>query len=460
MGFAEARAQLEARQPEHMPGPSLDRIREVVNYLDHPELTYPTIHVTGTNGKTTAARVTGAVGCAYGLTAGVFTSPHLLSVTERFSICGVDMTEREFADEWAHLEPFLELVDGLGLGEVTYFEAVTALAYLWFADRPVGLGVFEVGMGGSWDATNLVTGDVAVITPVGLDHVAELGPTLADIAAEKAGILKPGRTGVIRAQDPEVAVVLARRADEVGATLLHEGADWEVEEELLAVGGQSFRVRGSTPRTRTSTSPCSAPIPWRTPPPVSSPSRCCSGQALDEATVRKGLREVRSPGRLEVVGREPLVLLDGAHNPAGAGALAEALERAFTVGSPPPRARREREQGRGGDRGSARAAGGRRLRHPQRQRAERGTERPRRGGEGARAPRGGPPVGGGGARRRSRGREPLRRRPRHRIAVHGRRRETRARDDGDPSVDFRAETSERRPERGEERAPWRSNPPC
>ncbi|MGZ8566692.1 MAG: bifunctional folylpolyglutamate synthase/dihydrofolate synthase [Actinomycetota bacterium] len=330
MGFAEARAQLEARQPEHMPGPSLDRIRGLVDYLDHPELTYPTIHVTGTNGKTTAARVTGAVGCAYGLTAGVFTSPHLLSVTERFSICGVDMTEQEFADEWAHLEPFLELVDGLGLGEVTYFEAVTALAYLWFADRPVGLGVFEVGMGGSWDATNLVTGDVAVITPVGLDHVAELGPTLADIAAEKAGILKPGRTGVIRAQDPEVAVVLARKADEVGAALLHEGADWEVEEELLAVGGQSFRVRGIHATYEDLYLPLFGAYSVANAAAGVVAIEVLAGQALDEATVRKGLREVRSPGRLEVVGREPLVLLDGAHNPAGAGALAEALERAFT----------------------------------------------------------------------------------------------------------------------------------
>ncbi|MGZ8571486.1 MAG: bifunctional folylpolyglutamate synthase/dihydrofolate synthase, partial [Actinomycetota bacterium] len=330
MGFAEARAQLEARQPEHMPGPSLDRIRELVNYLDHPELTYPTIHVTGTNGKTTAARVTGAVGCAYGLTAGVFTSPHLLSVTERFSICGVDMTEQEFADEWAHLEPFLQLVDGLGSGEVTYFEAVTALAYLWFADRPVGLGVFEVGMGGSWDATNLVTGDVAVITPVGLDHVAELGPTLADIAAEKAGILKPGRTGVIRAQDPEVAVVLARKADEVGAVLLHEGADWEVEEELLAVGGQSFRVRGIHATYEDLYLPLLGAYSVANAAAGVVAVEVLAGQALDEATVRKGLREVRSPGRLEVVGREPLVLLDGAHNPAGAGALAEALERAFS----------------------------------------------------------------------------------------------------------------------------------
>ena len=236
MRYEDAVAHLGARQPEHMPGPSLDRIRALVDYLDHPELTYPTIHVTGTNGKSTAARSAAAVACGHELTAGVYLSPHLVDVTERFNVCGRDMTRGEFAAEWARLAPYLELVDGLGMGEVTYFEAVTALAFLWFADRPVGLGVFEVGMGGSWDATNLVMGDVAVITPIGMDHVAELGPTLADIATEKAGIIKDARVAVVRAQDAEAALVLARRADEVGATLLHEGADWEVEEPLLAVG--------------------------------------------------------------------------------------------------------------------------------------------------------------------------------------------------------------------------------
>ncbi|HEX6844195.1 MAG TPA: Mur ligase family protein, partial [Actinomycetota bacterium] len=246
MRFEEALARLESRQPEHMPGPSLDRIRRLAAYLDEPQRTYPTLHVTGTNGKTTAARAAASVACAHGLSTGLFVSPHLLQVTERLSVCGVDMTAQEFADEWEHLEPFLDLVDREGDGEVTYFEAITALAFLWFADKPVGLGVFEVGMGGSWDATNLVAGDAAVVTPIGLDHVEELGPTLADIAGEKAGILKEGAVGVIRAQDPEAAVVLARRADEVGARLLHEGPDWSVEDPLLAVGGQSFGLR--TPR--------------------------------------------------------------------------------------------------------------------------------------------------------------------------------------------------------------------
>jgi dihydrofolate synthase/folylpolyglutamate synthase len=160
MRFAEAEAALERRQPEHLPAPSLDRIRAIAELLDDPQGTYPTVHVTGTNGKTTIARAVSALACGHGITAGLFTSPHLLTVRERLSVCGADIGEDEFAEEWAHLEPFLELVDVRGDGEVTYFEAVTALAFLWFADKPVGLGVFEVGMGAagtprtSWTATS------------------------------------------------------------------------------------------------------------------------------------------------------------------------------------------------------------------------------------------------------------------------------------------------------------------
>jgi len=330
MTFAEALAQLDARQPEHMPGPSLDRIRRVADYLDHPERTYPTIHVTGTNGKSTAARVAAAVACASGLTTGLYISPHLRRVTERFSVCGQDISEEAFAEEWEHLQPFLELVDGLGDGEVTYFEAVTALAFLWFADKPVALGVFEVGMGGSWDATNLITSDVALVTPVALDHVAELGPTLTDIATEKSGIIKEGKLGVIRSQEPEVALTLARRADEVGATLLHEGSDWEISEPLLAVGGQAFTIR--TPHTTYEDLflPVHGAYAAANAGAGVVAFEALTGHALDEPALRDGLASVRTPGRLEVVGREPTVVLDGAHNPAGATALAEALARSFT----------------------------------------------------------------------------------------------------------------------------------
>jgi dihydrofolate synthase / folylpolyglutamate synthase len=329
MRFAEALARLDARQPEHMPEPSLERIRAIAQLLDHPERTYPSIHVTGTNGKTTAARVAASVACAHGITTGLFTSPHLLSVTERFSVCGRDMTQDEFAEEWEHLEPFLELVDERGPIAVTYFEAVTALAYLWFADRPVGLGVFEVGMGGSWDATNLVDGEVAVVTPIGMDHVAELGPTLTDIAGEKAGILKAGGAAVLREQDPVAADVLARRAAEVGCALRWEGEDWEVEERLLAVGGQSFRLRGLHATYEDLFVPLFGDYAVHNAAAGIVAVEALTAQALHEDSLREGLAAVRSPGRLEVVGHDPLVILDGAHNPAGARALAEAMRESF-----------------------------------------------------------------------------------------------------------------------------------
>lgn len=329
MRYEEALARLEGRQPEHMPGPSLDRIREMVNYLDHPERTYPTIHVTGTNGKSTAARAAAAVACATGLQTGLYLSPHLLDVTERFAVCGQDIARGAFAEEWEHLEPYFELVDGMGSGEVTYFEAVTALAFLWFADKPVALGVFEVGMGGSWDATNLVASDVAVLTPVGMDHVAELGPTLADIAAEKAGIIKEGKVAVVREQDPAAGEVVAARAAQVGATVLHEGSDWEILDPLIAVGGQAFGLR--TPRATYEDLyvPVFGRYAARNAAAGAVAFEALTEQALDEATLREGLAAMRAPGRLEVVGHAPAVVLDGAHNPDGAAALAEELPRFF-----------------------------------------------------------------------------------------------------------------------------------
>jgi dihydrofolate synthase/folylpolyglutamate synthase len=235
-----------------------------------------------------------------------------------------------FAEEYEHLQPYLEHVDGGDDGRVTYFEAITALAFLWFADRPVDLGVFEVGMGGGWDATNLVAGEVAVITPIDLDHVAELGPTIADIATEKAGILKPITTAVVREQEHEDAArVLAAQADEVGARLLLEGSAWEVEEELGAIGGQRFALRGAHGRYEDLYLPLFGTYAVHNAAAGIVAVEALTGQALDEDAVREGLASVRVPGRLDVVATEPLIVVDGAHNPAGARALAEALPRAF-----------------------------------------------------------------------------------------------------------------------------------
>ncbi|HET6715107.1 MAG TPA: Mur ligase family protein [Actinomycetota bacterium] len=327
MDYAAALSALEDRKETRMV-PDLSRILAIATYLDDPQLSYPTIHVTGTNGKGTAARVATEITCAHGLTTGLYTSPHLESVTERLSVCGVDITEAEFAEEFTHLQPFLELVDDQADDRVTYFEALTALAYLWFADKPVALGVFEVGMGGTWDATNLVSSDVAVVTPIGLDH-RELGATLTEVAGEKAGIVKDGKAVIVREQDDEALAVLEARCDQVGATMSLEFRDWEVTERLQAVGGQSFAVRGMRASYEELFLPLFGEHAVRNAAAAIAACEALLGEALDDATLREALAGVRWPGRLEVVARHPAIVLDGAHNPAGAEALAAALREFF-----------------------------------------------------------------------------------------------------------------------------------
>ena len=329
MRFEDAIARLDRRQPEHMPEPSLDRIRAIAELLDDPQLTYPTVHVTGTNGKTTIARAGAEIACAHGVTTGLFTSPHLHTVRERLSLCGVEISEEEFAEEWEHLEPYLDVVDARDTGAATYFEVVTALGFLWFADKPVGLGVFEVGMGGSWDATNLVAGDVAVIGEVGLDH-PELGSTVAEVATEKAGIVKRGKTAVVREQPTDAFDVIEARAKEMDATILLEGRDWEVAARRPAVGGQDFRVEGIHGAYEELFVPMFGEHAVRNVAAATVAVESVLGHGLDGDATRASLGSLRIPGRLEVMSRSPLLVVDGAHNPAGAAALVRTLAEAFT----------------------------------------------------------------------------------------------------------------------------------
>jgi dihydrofolate synthase/folylpolyglutamate synthase len=224
--------------------------------------------------------------------------------------------------------PYFERVDGLGR-PVSYFEALTALAYVWFADKPVGLGAFEVGMGGTWDATNLIRGDVAVMCPVGLDH-KELGSTVAEVATEKAGIIKEGKIAVVREQRPEALAVIQERCREMAATLLLENDDFELESRSRGVGGQAITVRGVHGRYENLFLPLFGEQLARNAAVALVACESLLGRALDERSVRGALEAAASPGRLEVVGRRPLILVDGAHNPDAAEALATALRDAFT----------------------------------------------------------------------------------------------------------------------------------
>jgi dihydrofolate synthase/folylpolyglutamate synthase len=327
LNVREALAELEARRETRMV-PDLSRTLRLVTLLADPQLSYPSIHVTGTNGKGTAASVAAALACAHGITAGLYTSPHLRNVTERLSICGEEITEPEFAEEYDHLLPYLMMVDRESEERVTYFEALTVLAYLWFADKPVGLGVFEVGMGGLWDATNLVSGDVAVITPIDLDH-PELGPTITDVAREKAGIIKEGKIVVSREQRDDALKVIEDRVRDVGAELKLEFRDWDVEDRLQAVGGQSMRVRGLFGMYEDLHLPMFGEHAARNAAAAIVALEALLGHRLAGKEMRRALAEVRWPGRMEVVSRQPTVMLDGAHNPAAAEALAIALRESF-----------------------------------------------------------------------------------------------------------------------------------
>jgi dihydrofolate synthase/folylpolyglutamate synthase len=312
-----------------MPEPDLDRMRALMEFLDHPEALFPAIQVTGTNGKTTATRIAAAVACAHGLSTGVFVSPHVLSVTERLSLCADPIGEQEFADEYERLGPYFDLVD-VRVGRVTYFEALTALAFAWFADKPAGLGVLEVGMGGRWDATNVARGEVAVVCPVGLDHVGILGDTVEEIAAEKAGIIKPGGTAVLREQRPEAMAVLRARAEEVGAPILLEGKDFGVEWRTPAVGGQAITLRGVHATYPDLALPLFGDAAARGAAAAIVACETLLDRSLDSSAVRAALASVVVPGRMEVVGRRPLVVLDGAHNPDAAAAVVAALRESFS----------------------------------------------------------------------------------------------------------------------------------
>ena len=327
MDYDDAIDDLEGRQPERMV-PDLSRITALAELLDHPELTYPSIHVTGTNGKSTTTRLIGALACAHGLAAGIYTSPHLHEVTERLALCEDPISEEEFGEEYERLLPYLQEVDGRSDQRVTYFETLTALAYVWFADKPVNVGVFEVGMGGVWDATNLVSGDVAVITPISLDH-PELGPTVRDIAAEKAGIIKAGRTVVVREQPAEALTVIEARAREMEAQVLLEGRDWELSGRIQGVGAQAITVRGLFDTYEGLRLPLFGDHVAHNAAAALVAFEAFVDRRLADEAVEETLGTFTAPGRLEVLARHPLIVVDGAHNPAGAEALARAVREAF-----------------------------------------------------------------------------------------------------------------------------------
>ncbi len=329
--FDEVEDALLSRWPETKLEPSLDRIRAFVELLGDPQAGYPVIHLTGTNGKTSTSRMIDTLLRALDLRTGRFTSPHVQRMTERISIDGEPLTDEEFVRAFNDVAPYTHIVDGDQEHPLSFFETVVAMAYAAFADAPVDVAVVEVGMGGSWDATNVVDASVAVVLPIAVDHAAYLGSTPADIAVEKAGIIKPGSVAVLAQQSPEVDEVLLERIAEVGATAVREGLDFGVAARTPAVGGQMLSLQGLRARYDDVFLPLyGAHQAQNAAVALAAVEAFVGDQPLDEDVVRAAFAEVTSPGRLEIVRRSPTVVLDSAHNPHGAEALGAALEDSFT----------------------------------------------------------------------------------------------------------------------------------
>lgn len=324
------------RLGEGTPQPRLEPARRVLDFLGDVQRTYPIIHITGTNGKTSTARMIEAILRALGLRTGLFTSPHLVSFAERIAIDGQPISGQALLATWAEVAPYVELVDTelseSGEPRLTFFEVLTVLAFAAFADAPVDVAVVEVGMGGEWDSTNVADGAVAVFTPIALDHTDRLGATLEHIARTKSGIIKPASMVVSAPQDPVVLEILRQAADmtESIVNVLGSGGTSVVTE--MAVGGQVLSVIGLAGTyddvfldlfgDHQSVNAAVA---------VMAVESFLGGasQELDHEILAEAFATVSSPGRLQVISTEPTVIVDAAHNPHGAQALAEALTTYF-----------------------------------------------------------------------------------------------------------------------------------
>ncbi len=319
------------RWPETRIAPTLERIAALVDALGSPQLTYPTIHVGGTNGKTTTARMIDSLLFEMGLRTGRFTSPHLESYLERISINGQPIDPKAMIFSYNDIAAYLDFMDSKFDTPISFFEAMTALAFAAFAEHPIDVGVIEVGMGGEWDATNVVDADVSVIMPIDLDHTEYLGSTISEIAKTKAGIIKEGGFVVLAQQQPEAAVELLKKAAEVGADIAREGVEYVIESRAVAVGGQVLTIK--TPKDTYE----EIFLPLHGKHQASNAAAALvaveaffGDQELDYEAVLAGFANVQSPGRCEVLHRDPTIIIDAAHNPHGAKAITETIQNEFT----------------------------------------------------------------------------------------------------------------------------------
>lgn len=346
--LARVEHELDSRWQETTIDPTLDRMELLMDYLGHPERAFKAIHIAGTNGKTSTVRMIESLLRAFQMRTGRTTSPHLQMVTERIAIDGLPIHPRDYVRTWEEIKPFVEMVDAesqaQGGPRMSKFEVLTAMAYAAFADAPVDIAVVEVGLGGRWDATNVINADVAVISPIGLDHTDYLGDTLSAIAAEKAGIIKsrwdmedllspPDNVAVIAHQEPEALKTILERAVSVDASVAREGSEFGLVHSSIAVGGQMLSIKGLGGEYTDIFLPLSgehqahnAAVALAA---VEAYFGAGAGRQLDQEIVRAGFAQVESPGRLERIRSAPTTFIDATHNPHGAKALAAALDRDF-----------------------------------------------------------------------------------------------------------------------------------
>lgn len=310
----------------------LSRIEELLDALGNPQRTYPSIHLTGTNGKTSTARMIDGLLRAHGLRTGRYTSPHLETVRERISIDGEIVDEERFVATYREVAPIAEMLDARRDETLTYFDLTTAMAFAAFADAPVNAGVVEVGLGGAEDSTNVLHAGVCVITPIGLDHTEWLGDTITDVAHAKAGIVHRGATVIAAAQEEEAARAVLQRCGEVGATVAREGAEFGVLRRAVAVGGQVLTLQGLGGEYDEVFVPLHGAHQAQNAAVALAATEALlgtEGGELNADRVREGFAEVSTPGRLERVRSAPTILVDAAHNPHGMAATAAALGEEF-----------------------------------------------------------------------------------------------------------------------------------
>lgn len=332
----EVYAELLVRIGEANPQPRLEPTRRVCELLGDPQRSAPVVHITGTNGKTSTSRMIEAILRASGLKTGLLTSPHLVKVNERIVIDGIPVSDEALVRNWRDISPYLTMVDAelLANGEeaLSYFEALTVLGFAIFADAPVDVMVLEVGMGGEWDSTNVADGQVAVFTPIALDHQARLGNTIAEIARTKGGIIKPSATVVTAIQPLEALDELVAAAAQDEASMVVELRDFALESTTVAVGGQVITVRGRAGTYADMFLPLYGDYQGQNAAVAIAAVEAFLGNgtlALSTDVLAEGLANATSPGRLQLIGVEPTVFVDAAHNPHGARALAGAMEEYF-----------------------------------------------------------------------------------------------------------------------------------